>query len=163
MPFLNAPTLLNVSFNLTGGEHGIGLPAVIEYPYFDHKNNKQKFPHRTLAMLISLITHVIVSCLANFLFKKGILPRRYDFLKFFDFDNANENSDVILTSVPVETQKIDGKSLMSDLSAEMEDAKKKTSDKSLYKEENQTVGSTKKSSKINSEKIQFSTNNDLVR
>lgn len=46
---------------LTGGEPLMGLPALIHYPGFDPVNNRQLFPFRTMAMLLSLFTLIGVS------------------------------------------------------------------------------------------------------
>lgn len=46
---------------VSGGEPLMGLPAFIYYPGFDHDKQRQMFPFRTMAMLCSLFTLVMVS------------------------------------------------------------------------------------------------------
>lgn len=60
-----------------GGESILGLPAVIKYPYFDEEKG-QLFPFRTMAMLCSFATLVIVSQLSKWLFEAGHLAPHLD-------------------------------------------------------------------------------------
>ena len=46
---------------LAGGEALLGLPALIHFPGYDEENETQLFPFRTLAMLLSLVTLILVS------------------------------------------------------------------------------------------------------
>jgi len=63
-----------------GGEPILGLPAAIKYVWYEHDGmeNTQFFPHRTLAMLLSLGTLVSVSLLSDYLFKNNKLPKSFD-------------------------------------------------------------------------------------
>lgn len=61
---------------LTGGEPYIGVPATIHYPFYDEATGQQNFPFRTVAMLVSLFTLIIVSAIAKALFQHEILPAR---------------------------------------------------------------------------------------
>ena len=81
-----------------GGESKIGLLLFIKYPYYDEETEGKLFPFRTLAMVASFVTIVIVSYLLMFLFKRQILPSKLDFLHCFreyDFEKSdrerNEN------------------------------------------------------------------------
>lgn len=58
----------------------MGLPVILKFPFYD-PDLGQLFPFRTLCMIISLLTHVIVSLLARWIFR--CLPKRLDFLKCF--------------------------------------------------------------------------------
>ncbi len=58
-------------FRITGGESMLGLPPFIRYPGYDDENEKQLFPFRTMAMLLSLLTLASVS----FFFKYVYLIR----------------------------------------------------------------------------------------
>lgn len=49
---------------LSGGEAMLGLPALIEYPGWD--GQRQLFPFRTMAMLLSLATLAGVSWLSRY-------------------------------------------------------------------------------------------------
>jgi len=68
---------------LLGGEPYISVPHIIEYPYFDHENNEQNFPFRTVSMLVSWITIVLSSAIFKALFKKGIIPKSWDVCECF--------------------------------------------------------------------------------
>ncbi|XP_022098279.1 high-affinity choline transporter 1-like [Acanthaster planci] len=64
-----------------GGDHVLGIPALIKYPYYDEEEEVQLFPYKTLAMLSSLVTILVVSYSLDYLFKKGTIPKRYDFFR----------------------------------------------------------------------------------
>lgn len=61
-----------------GGEEIVGLPALIKYPYYDEVNEEQLFPFRTLSMLISLFTLLVVSRTSKWLFETGRIPPQLD-------------------------------------------------------------------------------------
>lgn len=52
-------------FRLSGGEPIMGFPAWIHFPGWDEKEQKQLFPFRTLAMLMSLLTLYSVTRLSK--------------------------------------------------------------------------------------------------
>lgn len=66
---------------LSGGESLIGLPALIHYPGYDEENERQLFPFRTMAMLMSLITLVGVSAYSKWIFESGRLAPQYDYFR----------------------------------------------------------------------------------
>lgn len=68
---------------LGGGEPTLSLPPFIKYPYFDDETETQLFPFKTLSMLVSFVTIVIVSYSLRFLFKRKILSSKLDFLYCF--------------------------------------------------------------------------------
>lgn len=59
-----------------GGEPYIGVPPTIYYPFFDEATGEQNFPFRSVAMLVSLTSLIIVSAIAKGIFKYGLLPAR---------------------------------------------------------------------------------------
>ena len=67
----------------TGGEPLIGLPAILAYPFYD-RNLGQLFPFRTMSMIISLMSHVIVSLSSRWIFLNNWLPPSWDLLQCFD-------------------------------------------------------------------------------
>lgn len=71
-----AALLMGLFFRLTGGNCPTGLSALIEYPLF--RNNEQYFPFRTLAMMTSFLTLLVVSYVLNRLFSWGYISRQYD-------------------------------------------------------------------------------------
>lgn len=66
---------------LSGGESLIGLPALIHYPGYDEQNGQQLFPFRTMAMLMSLITLIVVSAYSKWIFETGRLAPQYDYFR----------------------------------------------------------------------------------
>lgn len=56
---------------MSGGEPMLGLPAAIHYPGWD--GEKQLFPFRTMAMLMSLFTLASVSFLTKYVDKFNFL------------------------------------------------------------------------------------------
>ena len=74
--------ILGLVLRVGGGEDKIGFPAFIKYPFYDEVMG-QLFPFRTLSMIISFITIVVVSYLVKFLFEREIIPLKYDFLNAF--------------------------------------------------------------------------------
>jgi high affinity choline transporter 7 len=73
-----AAYIVGAFFRLAGGEKMLKLPALIHYPYYDYDRAEQRFPFRTLSMLLSLSTLLFVSWLTRYLFEKGKLPQNYD-------------------------------------------------------------------------------------
>ena len=73
--------LVSFCLRLLSGEPVLGLEPVIHYPGYDAATNTQLFPFRTFIMLIGAVCIAAVSILTNFLFLRGIAPRRYDVLK----------------------------------------------------------------------------------
>ncbi|XP_071105721.1 high affinity choline transporter 1-like [Haliotis cracherodii] len=78
---------LSILLRMISGEPLIGLPALINYPFYTDKDG-QLFPFRTLIMLLTFFTIVTVSFLAKTIFTRNIIPLKYDFLKNFH-DNEN--------------------------------------------------------------------------
>lgn len=64
-------------FRISGGEPTLNIPSLIKYPWYNESDG-QLFPFKTLSMLITLITLILVSFLAKSLFEKGILPTKWD-------------------------------------------------------------------------------------
>ncbi|XP_061397365.1 high-affinity choline transporter 1 [Musca vetustissima] len=73
-----AAYLIALFIRLSGGESLLGLPALIHYPGYDAENETQLFPFRTMAMLVSLVTLVVVSWWTKMMFESGKLPPSYD-------------------------------------------------------------------------------------
>ena len=82
---------------MLGGDVSLGIRPVIEYPYYSSEEG-QLFPFRTLAMLVGLLSIIVFSKLAEFLFTKEIIPPVFDVFHHFHkadllkapFDNSNE-------------------------------------------------------------------------
>lgn len=75
--------LFGLVLRITGGEPYLYLQPLIFYPgWYQDDNNLyiQRFPFKTLAMLTSFFTNVLVSYLAKYLFESGTLPPKLDFL-----------------------------------------------------------------------------------
>ena len=50
---------------LAGGENLIGLPPLIKYPWYDEAAGMQMFPFRTVAMILSMASLILVSLLTR--------------------------------------------------------------------------------------------------
>lgn len=88
--------LVGLVLRVGGGETAIGLPFFIKYPYYDEETKEQLFPFRTLAMISSFTTIVIVSYTLRFLFKREILPSKLDFLhcvREYDFAKSDKKKN----------------------------------------------------------------------
>ena len=81
--------ILGLVLRVGGGEDKIGFPAFIEYPFYDEVKG-QLFPFRTLSMIVSFITIVVVSYSVKFLFEREIIPLKYDFLNAFKRSDLDE-------------------------------------------------------------------------
>lgn len=74
--------VLGVILRVGGGESKIGLRPFIKYPFYD-EDYGQLFPFRTLCMVCSFTSIVVVSFGTKALFEKEILPPSMDFLHCF--------------------------------------------------------------------------------
>ena len=74
--------IVGLVLRVGGGEDKIGLPPFIKYPYYND-TDVQLFPFRTLAMIASFVTIILVSYALKFLFEKEIIPLKLDFLHCF--------------------------------------------------------------------------------
>lgn len=83
---------------LSGGEPLMHLEAFIHYPGWDEENQRQLFPFRTFAMLLSLITLIGVSWWTKWVFETGRLAPGYDFFHCV----VNIPEDVQRVGEPVE-------------------------------------------------------------
>ncbi|KAM7364014.1 choline transporter [Cochliomyia hominivorax] len=84
---------------LSGGEALLGLPALIHFPGYDEENQTQLFPFRTLAMILSLITLIVVSWWTKMMFESGKLPPSYDVFRCV----VNIPEDVVRVGEPSES------------------------------------------------------------
>ena len=70
--------LIGLLFRLLGGEPLVGLPAAIAYPGYIADGNEQRFPFRTLAMVLSFTTILVVSYPVRLVFERHLLPKHWD-------------------------------------------------------------------------------------
>ena len=91
--------IVGVFFRLISGEPLISLPPLIEYPWYlpsEDGVGTQYFPFKTLCMLISLVTIIIVSYIAKFMFEVCKLPPSIDvFNSFHENEDEKTSFDVI--------------------------------------------------------------------
>ncbi|XP_063859734.1 high-affinity choline transporter 1-like isoform X1 [Scylla paramamosain] len=74
---------LGLIVRLLGGEPYIGVPATIQYPFYDEETGQQNFPFRTIAMLVSLFSLIVSSAIAKAIFTHKILPPKFDVCRCF--------------------------------------------------------------------------------
>ncbi|XP_072270064.1 high affinity choline transporter 1 [Pyxicephalus adspersus] len=81
---------------ISGGEPYLHLQALFCYGdcYLD-KNNiiLQRFPFKTLSMLVSFLANISISYFAKYLFETGTLPPKLDFLNAVVAKHSEENMD----------------------------------------------------------------------
>uniref|UniRef100_A0A8D9F1U4 High-affinity choline transporter 1 n=1 Tax=Cacopsylla melanoneura TaxID=428564 RepID=A0A8D9F1U4_9HEMI len=76
--------ILGLVLRATGGEPDLGIPPVIKYPWYDETARRQLFPYKTLAMLLSALSLVLISQLVSYVFHNRILdPEQWDVLNAF--------------------------------------------------------------------------------
>ncbi|XP_022249964.1 high-affinity choline transporter 1-like isoform X2 [Limulus polyphemus] len=63
-----------------GGESILGLEPVIHYPFFSETSG-QRFPFRTLSMLASLVTLLVISKFTKWVFEMGYLPQKLEIFR----------------------------------------------------------------------------------
>lgn len=86
--------VLGLVLRVGGGEDTIGIPPFIKYPYYNDTDG-QLFPFRTLSMIVSFVTIVVVSYLLKFLFEREILSLSLDFLHCFrQYDLGKQGGEV---------------------------------------------------------------------
>ncbi|XP_066602901.1 high affinity choline transporter 1-like [Prorops nasuta] len=78
-----ASYVVAIVLRIAGGEKNLGLPALIEYPFFDHVTQTQRFPFRTAIMILAIFTHLVVSYFSRNLFGKGYCPEYCDVLNVY--------------------------------------------------------------------------------
>ncbi|XP_069615253.1 high-affinity choline transporter 1-like [Ranitomeya imitator] len=76
---------LGFLLRLLGGENSLKIPPVLHYPgcILVDDTYVQLFPFKTFTMLVSLITIIVTSYLAQVLFMKKILPVQWDVCQVF--------------------------------------------------------------------------------
>ncbi|KAF7417738.1 hypothetical protein HZH68_000391 [Vespula germanica] len=84
-----------VVLRVGGGEEGLGIPALIEYPFYDKVTRTQRFPFRTAAMLSALFVQIIASFFTRNLLGKGYFPRCCDVLSVYSPGKTKDQSGVI--------------------------------------------------------------------
>ena len=72
---------VGLTLRVLGGDSLLHIPPIIKYPFFDASVNKQLFPFRTLAMLATFLTTIVVSYSTNYLFENEYIRKEYDIFK----------------------------------------------------------------------------------
>ncbi|XP_038674643.1 high affinity choline transporter 1-like isoform X2 [Scyliorhinus canicula] len=78
--------LVGLTLRLLAGEPFLWIPPLIQYPGISFENGtyRQLFPFKTFTMLLSLLSIVVFSYLASFVFRRKLLPVRFDVFKITD-------------------------------------------------------------------------------
>ena len=72
---------LGIFLRLSGGEPLFNLPALIKFPMYDHDTNTQRFPFRSMSMLLSFALNIGISNLTKYLFEQGHLRKEFDLFR----------------------------------------------------------------------------------
>lgn len=75
--------IVGLVIRVLGGEPLLNIPTVLRFPFYDEELG-QLFPFRTFSMILSFITIISVSYLAEFLFVRKKLSLKYDVFKCFN-------------------------------------------------------------------------------
>ncbi|XP_054830442.1 high-affinity choline transporter 1-like [Eublepharis macularius] len=88
---------------LLAGEPSLKIPPLICYPGCSLVDGAyvQRFPFKTVTMLLTLLTIISVSYLAAFVFRRNLLPREWDFCKLI-------KEDPVLISLPLKEKEMEG-------------------------------------------------------
>jgi high affinity choline transporter 7 len=70
--------IIGLVMRLMGGEPLLGLPPLIKYPNYDEESGYQLTPFKTISMLISLTTIILISGLTHLCFTRNILSAKAD-------------------------------------------------------------------------------------
>ena len=73
--------LVGILLRLSGGEPLFNLPALIKFPMYDHVTDTQRFPFRTMSMLLSFALNIGISNLTKYLFEQGHLRKKFDLFR----------------------------------------------------------------------------------
>ena len=84
--------ILGLFLRLGGGDATLGIPPFIKYPYYDETYG-QLFPFRTLAMLVSLLTILVVSYPLDIMFRRNWIPVKYDVFQCIVKLPVDDNQD----------------------------------------------------------------------
>ncbi|KAJ8318595.1 hypothetical protein KUTeg_003686 [Tegillarca granosa] len=90
--------ILGMFFRLAGGEQSMNVSPIIKYPWYS--DGTQLFPFKTLSMLISLTSIVLVSAITKFIFERAYVPAKYDI--FMCIVNTPDESIALATKGPCE-------------------------------------------------------------
>ncbi|XP_015521804.1 high affinity choline transporter 1 [Neodiprion lecontei] len=90
--------LVAVVLRVSGGEKGLGIPPLIEYPFYDSATQTQKFPFRTAAMICAMISQIFVSFFTKNLLGRGYFPRCCDVLGVYSPGKPSKQSGVVQSS-----------------------------------------------------------------
>uniref|UniRef100_A0A4W3IYU7 High-affinity choline transporter 1-like n=1 Tax=Callorhinchus milii TaxID=7868 RepID=A0A4W3IYU7_CALMI len=94
--------IIGLTMRILAGESFLQIPPFIQYPGMFFKDGKyvQLFPFKTFTMLLSLLSIVIFSHLASFLFKNRLLEKKFDVFKITDKMPSSPEEQIVLHDKP---------------------------------------------------------------
>ena len=82
--------IVGLVLRLTAGDPSLGIPSLIQYPYYSVENG-QIFPYRSLAMLLGLVLTIGLSYFTKYLFENEIVPLKMDIFHCFQPEEPSED------------------------------------------------------------------------
>ncbi|XP_069573898.1 high affinity choline transporter 1-like [Brachyistius frenatus] len=111
--------VMGIVMRLMSGEPLIGLPPAIKFPgcRLDAEGKvTQYFPFRTVIMVSSLVSILLVSWLASIVFNKGLLPEKWDVFKIKRKQKATARVSDVKKTNPENEEEAAAKQLLNDTS-----------------------------------------------
>ncbi|XP_075190800.1 high-affinity choline transporter 1-like [Anomaloglossus baeobatrachus] len=95
---------LGFVLRILGGVDSIKIPPVIHYPWCTLINGAyvQLFPFKTFTMLVAFTTQILVSYASEFLFRRSLLPKRWDICKVLEVEDASHRGKEEVTNVQLQ-------------------------------------------------------------
>lgn len=96
--------MVSFAMRILAGEPLLGLTAAIQYPSYDNSVG-QRFPHKTFVVIIHYICIIGISFITDRLFKKSILPKRFDVFNCIRFENDKKLEEPYSNNMDIQENK----------------------------------------------------------
>ena len=100
---------IGLFFRLAGGEHFLGIPALIRYPWYNEEHELNVFPFKTLTTIISFTCILGGSWLARELARSCAWFRKADGHLFQSFCDVSEKDKIVMVPLNIDMHPVNGK------------------------------------------------------